>query len=179
MRFLRRVSLSLSVQANADLRLEIDVADRGSASQSRMRLLMDARILWERWIALWNGELEAAEAIIDAEFVVHRQPPPRVPHDLHGRDALVAWIDQTRSLFDGWHLTVEVGPIVDGELVAGRWRADGAYRGGIPGATATPGTPIRFHGNDIWRAEDGRIREYWLSDDLLDLYQQLGLVAGG
>jgi hypothetical protein len=33
---------------------------------------------------------------------------------------------------------------------------------------------VRFHGNDIWRAEDGLIREYWLSDDLLDLLRQLG-----
>ena len=55
------------------------------------------------------------------------------------------------------------------------WRT----RGGIPGSTAPAGTRVRFHGNDIWRAEGGLIREYWLSDDLLDLMQQLGVIAAG
>jgi hypothetical protein len=35
---------------------------------------------------------------------------------------------------------------------------------------------VRFRGNDIWRAEGGMIREYWLSDDLLELMQQLGVI---
>lgn len=77
---------------------------------------------------------------------------------------------------DGLRFTVEVGPIVDGETVAGRWIAEGTYQGGIPGSTAPAGTRVRFHGNDIWRAEGGQIREYWLSDDLLDLMQQLGVI---
>jgi predicted ester cyclase len=79
-------------------------------------------------------------------------------------------------LFDGLRFTVEVGPIIDGELVAGRWIAEGAYRGGVPGSIVPAGSPVRFHGNDIWRARDGLIREYWLSDDLIDLLQQLGAV---
>jgi hypothetical protein len=45
--------------------------------------------------------------------------------------------------------------------------------------TAAPGTRVRFHGNDIWRAESGLIREYWLSDDLLDLMQQPRVVHAG
>jgi predicted ester cyclase len=80
------------------------------------------------------------------------------------------------SSINDLRFTVEVGPIVAGETVAGRWVAEGTYQGGIPGSTAPTGTRVRFHGNDIWRAEDGLIREYWLSDDLLDLLQQLGVV---
>jgi predicted ester cyclase len=91
----------------------------------------------------------------------------------------VVWIDQTRSLFPDLRLTIETGAIVDGLSVAGRWIAEGTYRGGISGSTAPTGTPVRFHGNDIWRAEDGLIREYWLSDDLLDLMQQLGVIPAG
>jgi len=41
---------------------------------------------------------------------------------------------------------------------------------------AEPGTPVRCRGADLWRAEDGLVREYWLSDDLLDLLQQVGTV---
>jgi SnoaL-like polyketide cyclase len=135
------------------------------------------RDLWDRWIELWNGKLELADSIIHPDFETHRIPRPRISPDLRGREALVAWVEQTRTLFDDLHLTVEVGPIVDGDSAAGRWVAEGTYRGGIPGSTADVGTPVRFHGNDIWRAEGGLVREYWLSDDLLDLLQQLGVVG--
>ena len=139
----------------------------------------DSKLLWDRWIALWNGDLEQAKEIIHPQFALHRTPPPRIPDQVNGREGLLAWIRQTRSLFDDLRFTVEVGPIVDGETVAGRWIAEGSYQGGIPGSTAPAGTRVRFHGNDIWRAEGGVIREYWLSDDLLDLMQQLGVIPVG
>jgi predicted ester cyclase len=140
---------------------------------------LDARLLWDRWIALWNGDLALADQIIHPGFTLHRIPPPPGTSAMHGREGLVAWIEQTRGLFPDLRFTVEVGPIVDGERVAGRWVADGTYQGGIPGSTAPPGTRVSFHGNDIWRAEAGLIREYWLSDDLLDLMQQLGVIPSG
>jgi predicted ester cyclase len=121
-----------------------------------------------------EGDFTQAEEIIHPGFVLHRIPPPTIA--VGGREGLVGWVEETRSLFDDLRFTVEVGPIVDGELVAGRWLAEGTYQGGIPGSTAPAGTRVRFHGSDIWRAEDGLIREYWLSDDLLDLMQQLGVV---
>jgi len=139
----------------------------------------DNRRLWDRWIDLWNGDLDLATDIIHPDFVIHRIPPPRISDQVHGREALLAWINQTRSLFDDLRLTVEVGPIVDGESVAGRWVAEGTYHGGIAGSTAPAGTRVRFHGNDIWRADGDLIREYWLSDDLLDLMQQLGVIPAG
>jgi predicted ester cyclase len=61
----------------------------------------------------------------------------------------------------------------------GRWLFEGAWRGGRPpGATAAPGTRVRFHGHDILRVEGGHIAEYWLCDDLLDVYAQLGAQPG-
>jgi predicted ester cyclase len=137
------------------------------------------RWLWERWIELWNGDLDLAQEIIDPDFDLHRIPPPRVLEGVAGRERLVEWIRQTRSFFPDLRFTVKVGPIVEGDHVAGRWVAEGTYQGGIPGSTAPPGTAIRFHGNDIWRAERGLIREYWLSDDLLDLLQQVGAIPRG
>jgi predicted ester cyclase len=139
----------------------------------------DRAALWERWIELWNGNLDLAEQIIHPNFEVHRVPMPHVPDGLGGRDARVEWVKQTRSILDGLRFTVEVGPVVDGGMVAGRWFAEGSYQGGIPGATAPIGTRVGFHGNDIWRADEGLIREYWLSDDLLDLSQQLRVAPAG
>ncbi len=139
----------------------------------------DSKWRWDRWFDLWNGDLEQAKEIIHPEFALHRIPPPRISDQVGGREGLLAWISQTRSLFPDLRFTVEVEPIVDGDTVAGRWIAEGTYQGGIPGSTAPAGTRVRFHGNDIWRAEGGVIREYWLSDDLLDLMQQLGVIPEG
>ena len=138
----------------------------------------NSKVLWDRWIDLWNGDLELAQQIIHPDLTIERFPPPRIPGDLRGREALLAWIKQTRSLFADLRLHVEVGPIVDGEAVAGRWVAEGRYAGGIPGSTVPVGTTLQFHGNDIWRAGGGLIRKYWLSDDLLDLMMQLGVISG-
>ncbi len=132
--------------------------------------------LWDRWIELWNGDLELAEEIIHRDFVVHRIPAPHVTPGLGRREALLEWVRGTRSFFDDLRFTVEVGPLLDGKMAAGRWVAEGNYRGGLPGSTAPSGTGIAFHGNDIWRAEDGQVREYWLSDDLFDLAQQVGIM---
>jgi len=139
----------------------------------------DSKSLWDRWIDLWNGDLAQAEEIIHPEFALHRVSPYMNVDQVRGREGLVGWITQTRSLLDDLHFTVEVGPIVDGETVAGRWIAEGTYQGGIPGSTAPAGTRVRFRGNDIWRAEGGLIRDYWLSDDGIDLMQQLGVIPAG
>jgi predicted ester cyclase len=155
---------------------------RGACSVSKERAVQvtipDGSTLWDLWIELWNGDLAGAEEIIDPDFVLHRVPSPQLPAELGGRARLVVWVTQTRALFADLRFSVAVGPIVDGDLVAGRWIAEGVYQGGIPGSTAPSGTPVRFRGNDIWRAENGLIREYWLSDDLLDLMQQLGVISG-
>lgn len=105
--------------------------------------------------------------------------PLESPVTLAGGRVCLRGSGRRRSLFDDLRFTVEVGPFVDGEIVAGRWIAQGAYQGGIPGSTAPAGTRVRFHGNDIWRADGEAIREYWLSDDLLDLMQQLGVIPEG
>lgn len=136
----------------------------------------DNRTLWKRWIALWNGNLAELDAIIHPDFVRQGAPPPSSSVCVRGRDGLRAWIQQPSMLVEGFRFTVQVGPIVDGDLVAGRWVAEGTYTGGIPGSTVAAGTRVRFHGNDIWRAEDGLIREYWSSDDLIELIHQLGVV---
>lgn len=60
-------------------------------------------------------------------------------------------------------------------MIAGRWLASGTYKGGFPGSTAEPGTQIKFAGADFLRIENGKIAEYWLSADQLDLLKQLGM----
>lgn len=75
-------------------------------------------------------------------------------------------------------LTVDVGPIVDGDLIAARWTMHATYAGGLAQATAPVGTNIAFSGHDILRVADGRFVEYWTCTDVLDGLTQLGAVSG-
>jgi hypothetical protein len=134
----------------------------------------DNRWLWDRWIDLRNGDIELATDIIHPAFVVHRIPPPRFPSSSVG--GMHCWLGSNRRA----HSSVTCGS----QSRSGRsWMARTLPVAGWPkarsrvasGSTAPMGTRVRFHANDIWRAEGGLIREYWLSDDLLDLMQQLGV----
>ncbi|BCO37788.1 polyketide cyclase [Mycobacterium heckeshornense] len=108
--------------------------------------MSDARDLYRRWIyELWSGKPVAGEIVAD-NFVGHW--PNR---EVHGPAELQSIIDETRTVFDELTFDIEVGPLVDGELVAARWSGRGTS-----GGTVTP-----FSGNDILRVADGRFVEYW------------------
>ena len=47
--------------------------------------------------------------------------------------------------------TIELGPLIDGDMVAGRWVGEGRSDDG----------PMSFTGNDILRIEGDRFAEYW------------------
>lgn len=104
--------------------------------------------LYERWISeLWAGQPIAAELVTD-DFVGHW--PDR---DIHGPGELEQIVRQTRNMMAGLNFAVEIGPLCDGDFVAGRWA----------GWANGPDGPVSFTGNDILRlAEDGqRFAEYW------------------
>jgi hypothetical protein len=98
--------------------------------------------LYDRWInELWGGLPIAAE-IVTEDFVGHW--PDR---DVHGPDELQRSVDQTRNMMAELHFAIQIGPLSDGDLIAGRWAGKGWSSNG----------PVSFTGNDILRlADDGR-----------------------
>jgi len=87
------------------------------------------------------------------------------------------WIQTTLALFDDVRVTVDVGPVVDGETAVLRWLFRGTCWGGIP--TAAPGAlakQIAFNGVDILRVAGDQVVEYWVSSDGLYLLQHLGVI---
>lgn len=103
--------------------------------------------LYRRWLdELWAGSPGAAERLVAENFVGHW--PDR---DVHGPVELAAIVAETRRMFTDMTFVLEVGPIVDGDLVAGRWTGSGT----------TPEGPMTFVGNDVLRVEQGRFVEYW------------------
>ena len=121
-----------------------DVAARPSYSPSEPTSAHD---LYRRWIEdLWGGDPEVAHELVSDDFLGHW--PDR---EVRGPEELAAVIEQTRSMFAGLTFTVQVGAIVEGDLVAGRWTGQGETSEG----------PATFFGNDILRIEHGRFAEYW------------------
>ncbi|MDQ6669429.1 MAG: ester cyclase [Chloroflexota bacterium] len=90
---------------------------------------------------------------------------------------LAAWIRQLHTLFAPMTFSVQVAPLFQGDMIAGRWVTTGTYAGGLPGARAEPGTRVSFAGADFLRVQDGKIVEYWLSSDILDMMAQLKMLG--
>lgn len=126
------------------------------------------RGMYDRWMRMWNGEVDLADDLVAPGCVIH-QPP----NDFRGPEGVRQMVEMGRAPFTEITFEVEVPPIVEGDRLAARWRSTGRYEGGIPGATAPRGTAVTFGGNDIWRVEDGKIVEYWVSSDGLHLMAQL------
>ena len=109
---------------------------------------MDARETYSRWLLqLWQGD-EAASDVLADDVVAHW--PDR---DVQGREQLVALIAGTRAMFEELTFELQVGPLVDGDLVAARWSGAGRTAEGEESA---------FLGHDVLRLRDGRIAEYWV-----------------
>ncbi|MBO8201102.1 ester cyclase [Streptomyces smyrnaeus] len=137
------------------------------------------RELYDRWSELWRGDFSHADEILHPDFVVHQARPDGSDSEAtRGPARLLPEIEQTRAAFRDIRIGVDLGPIVEDDLIAARWTMTAAYNGGLPSATAPVGTEVSFSGHDILRVADGRFVEYWTCTDVLDGLSQLGAVAG-
>ena len=109
--------------------------------------------------------------------VRQQAPSPGDSAEFRGPRGIKAMVRDGRAPFSDLTFAVEVGPLVSGDFVVGRWRGEGVYAGGIPGATAPAGTRVAYRGTDILRAEGGRFVEYWVSADVFQLMTDLGVGA--
>ncbi|MFI9640509.1 ester cyclase [Micromonospora sp. NPDC051925] len=133
-----------------------------------------AQQLTRAWVQLWNGDYTLAERIISPDVRVRAALLDGGDGSaVKGPGGMVDLVGQIRSAFPDLRFDVEVGPIVDGDHVVVRWVANGTYGGGFPGATAAPGTAVRFTGTDTLRVKRGLITDYWLNADTLLLVTQL------
>jgi predicted ester cyclase len=141
----------------------------------------DLRQLYRRWmLELWNGDLAVAEELVTDDFVVHQaRVDGASSEEVRGPEAVLRMVREGHAPFDGLAFEIEVGPVVEGDMMAARWVGRGRYRGGMPGATAPAGTPVAFGGIDLLRARDGQFAEYWVSSDGLQLMVQLGALGPG
>lgn len=129
------------------------------------------------WKELWNGDLSLTDQIIAEDFVAHAAPLTGTgPGEIHGREALNAWVSGIHAILPDLSFVIEVGPITDDEHLVVRWEAHGTYNGGFPGTPPEAvGRVLTFTGTDTLRIADGKLAEYWANADSLLFFQQLGI----
>lgn len=133
--------------------------------------------LWNAWSDLWNGKLSIADEILAPSFVAHFAPAGNSPSEVRGPAGLTQWISGVTAAFTDYSFTTTVGPVADEDYIAGRWVFRATYQGGMPGASPDAiGNPVEYAGMDMLRVEDGKIVEYWLCADIMQLLQQVGII---
>ena len=113
----------------------------------------------------------AAEAVYATGIVSHQHSHPTVD-DLHGIDALKAFIAEFHDAFPDFVDTVD-RQLAEGDLVMTQFTSVGTHRGALFGVAPT-GRRVEWMGIEVARIEDGKIVENWVSWDMYGLMQQLG-----
>lgn len=128
------------------------------------------RRLYERLMA--NGDVSAAEGILDAGYVDHSLPG----NADGGRAELIGLVQGVRAAIP------DIAPVIDlavaeDDLVAVRVTARGHHTGAPfpPGIPAT-GKAIEWREQHIFRVADDRLVEHWGVFDNLAILQQLGAI---
>jgi hypothetical protein len=116
----------------------------------------DGKDLYGQWVGrLWNGPSSADQLRqIAADLVTEDFVGPWPGQDVRGPDGLADLIAETKKMFADLAFEIEVDPLAEADMVAGRWIGTG---------TMTDGAASRFFGNDILRLREGRFCEYWVA----------------
>ena len=66
--------------------------------------------------------------------------------------------------------------VISGDRVVGRFIYRGTHTGEFMGIPAS-GNPVEMRSIDIWRVEDGMFVEHWDELNLLEMFQQMGVLS--
>lgn len=116
-----------------------------------------------------RGNLDALDAIINPDYVLH---DPSAPGVVRGVDGLRELVEGYRSAIGGLRVTIEQ-QLTDGDYVATRYTVRGTHSGELMGLAPT-GRDVEFSGITISRCHDGQIAEEWEISDVLGLLRQVG-----
>jgi len=129
----------------------------------------DQRILAERFVTMLNDhDPDAVDGFVSFDYINHN---PLVDD---GREANRAFWASFFTAFPDVEATMD-DLVVAGDRVVGRFTYRGTHAGPFYNLPAT-GKSIEMRSIDIWRAENGEFVEHWDELNLLDLFQQLGLI---
>jgi steroid delta-isomerase-like uncharacterized protein len=126
------------------------------------------RLVAEGW---GKGDQATVDALLAPNFVDHAAELGGGASDAAGFKEQVR---EFRAAFPDGRTQID-DLIAEGDKVVLRWTDGGTHRGPFMGVAPT-GKRVTLTGIDIYRIADGKIVEYWCSEDVLGLLEQLGAV---
>lgn len=117
-----------------------------------------------------KGNPDAVDELVAPGFTDHQLPPGMQP----GPEGLKQLVREWRTGFPDMHEEVDM-IFAEGDLVSGRFVLTGTHLGPFFGIAPT-GRKVKITGIDIVRIRDGRITDFWYSEDQLSLLRQLGQI---
>jgi steroid delta-isomerase-like uncharacterized protein len=119
----------------------------------------------------WNANnLDVYDELVTEDFVDHQALPGLPP----GREGFKALNAMFRSAFPDVWVDVEA-LVAEGDKVAARWTSTGTHQGDLFGIPAT-GRKVNVSATVVYRVEDGRLAEGWISRDDVGMMRQLGVI---
>jgi predicted ester cyclase len=115
-----------------------------------------------------TGRLAELDELLDEQYIQHNDLGP-------GREPVKAMMTQLRAGLS--NIAVHIHDVIcESDRVVARIEIEGLHTAELFGAPAT-GRTIRIRAIDIWRVENGRLKEHWDSVDRLGMLRQLGLIS--
>jgi steroid delta-isomerase-like uncharacterized protein len=120
---------------------------------------------------VWNHQrLEFVDQLVDPNYYRH---DPGIPHEVRGPESLKHLIGMYFTAFPDLHLTAEQ-VIAEGGMVSVVQTARGTHNGNFMGMLAT-GKTVEVTVMEMFRLENHRIVEQWVSVDVHGMLRQLGM----
>lgn len=118
--------------------------------------------------ALNTKNVDLFDTFIAPDYIQHN---PAVAQGLAGlKEFFTGWL----AAFPDTYVTVE-DSLAAGDRVVGRFTYTATHTGPFLGIPAT-GNRINMRSIDIWRVRDGKFSEHWDELNLLEVFQQLGVI---
>lgn len=135
---------------------------------------MNGKEIYSVWVNAWNEDIDTLNDIVDENCIVHQaRTDNKKSNDLKGIEAMKNVIESSGMYFNDIDMTLVVAPIEENNYVSARWNFKGIYNGKMQGARAKKDKVIVFEGTDIFFIKDGKIKDYWVSSDVMDFMNQL------
>ncbi|WP_152655556.1 ester cyclase [Oceanobacillus sp. CFH 90083] len=137
---------------------------------------MSGKEIYKIWMDAWNRDILFLNDITDENCIVHQaRTDGKDSKSIKGIQALKDVVESAKEYFNNIEMSLVVEPIEDGNYVSARWNFKGIYNGEMEGAKAEKGKLVSFDGTDIFYIESGKIKDYWVSSDVIDFMNQLEL----
>ena len=136
----------------------------------------DRRALVHTMVTAMNERaLDRLDEVMSADFVRHCEPTPDVV--ITDLDGYKGFLDAFTEGFPDNVQTIE-HMAVDGDLIGVFATYEGTHRGPF-GPFAPTGKRVKFSFAGMFRVEDDKLAEFWVTWDQMTILGQLGLLPGG